>query len=203
MRRELRDRRQHQFAPASAPTGQLHVYTDGSAKVKRGVWKAGCGVWFGEKSPHNISTCPCGKQTVSRAELSAIIYAMRKALNWHEPFERLVIFSDSELCVKGINTWMKSWKLAGWSRNGKPLKNIDLWKLVDRVMGVIRNTDLDVVIKHVPAHVGIYGNEKADRLAKAAVARAHAVVARSAEEQAELDLEAMADEIVAGLLANL
>ena len=84
--------------------------------------------------------------------------------------------------------------------SGKPLKNADLWRLVDRVLTATR-TKLQVSIHHVRAHVGIYGNEKADRLAKAAARRAITAATRTVEEMQELQLESMADAIVAAILA--
>ena len=64
------------------PPHEVHVYTDGSASRRRGKWGAGSGVWFGDNSNYNISAIPPGKQTVNRAELTAIILAIRKAMTW-------------------------------------------------------------------------------------------------------------------------
>ena len=189
-------------APADVPEGELHVYTDGSAKNKRDIWKAGCGVWFGDKSPFNIRTSPRGKQTVNRAELTAIILAIRKAMHWSEPFDRLVIHSDSFMCVKGINEWIHTWKLDGWTRSGKPLKNADLWKLMYRILMAVKAADFDLCVRHVPAHVGIVGNERADRLAKAAMRMAHRAAARTSEQIEESRLTSMADALVATLTTD-
>ena len=140
-------------------------------------------------------------QTVNRAELTSIILAMRKIANWPDEVLHLRVFSDSQLCINGLNKWINTWKLNGWTRDGKSLLNADLWKLVDRVVTATR-TKLRVTFTHVRAHVGIYGNEKADRLAKAAAKRAITAATRSVEVQLELQLEAMADAIVAGILAK-
>ena len=48
-----------------------------------------------------------------------------------------------------------------------------------------------------------YGNERADRLAKAAVDRGHLAAARTEEELEDRRLEGMADAIVAACLARL
>ena len=81
-------------APDDVPHDELHVYTDGAASKKHGQWKAGCGVWFGVDSPHNMSTRPRGKQTVNRAELTAVILSVRKALGMLAHQQKLVVHSD-------------------------------------------------------------------------------------------------------------
>ena len=183
------------------PPGELHVYTDGSASVRRGRWGAGCGVWFGEQSNFNISAIPPGRHTVNRAELTAIILAVRKAMTWPTEFRCLVVFSDSQLCVDGINKWMDLWEADGWTRMGNTLENADLWRVMRRVLTALKQkSSFQVRFRHVPAHVGIYGNEKADRLAKAATKRAHLVADRTVEQRQDQALDAIAESIVAAIL---
>ena len=56
---------------------------------------------------------------------------------------------------------------------------------------------LKVEFRHVPAHVGIFDNEKADKLAKASLLRAHRNAQRTHQDLVELELDRIADEIVA------
>ena len=197
LRRQLRGRHARLWpAPTDAPEGELHVYTDGSASRTSGRWCAGCGVWFADASPYNISAIPKGRQTVNRAELTAVILAVRKALTLPKDFQRLIVFSDSSLCVDGMNKWVDNWKIAGWTRNGRPLANADLWRVLCRAKAALLQAGLQLILRHVPAHVGIYGNEKADRLAKAAAVRAHTAASRTDEEREEMHLDALADAIV-------
>ena len=179
------------------------MYTDGSATKKNGVMRAGCGVWFEDNSPFNISSGLRGRQTNNRAELTAIILALRKALGWPTLYKSVTIHSDSKLCVDGTNVWMARWKVDGWTRGGQQVKSADLWKLLNRVLNEYKEKGIEVGLEHVPAHVGVYGNERADRLAKAAVRRAHRNANLSPSQQQERQLENQADEIVAGILANL
>ena len=80
LRRRLRGRSTQLYPPPSAvPHGDVHVYTDGASTVKRGRRKAGAGIWFADNSDLNISISPTGRQTSNRAELTAIILAMRRA----------------------------------------------------------------------------------------------------------------------------
>ena len=54
----------------------------------------------------------------------------------------------------------------------------------------------------MPAHVGMCGNEKADRLAKAAAKRAHLAAARTEEQRQDQALDALADSIIAAILSR-
>ena len=65
-----------------------------------------------------------------------------------------------------------------------------------------RHRGIQVKFKHVPAHVGIHGNERADRLAKAAVRRAHRNANLTPSQLQERMIGNMAENIVAGVLAN-
>lgn len=66
-------------------------------------------------------------------ELSATI----AALNWvhtHYPGVPVVIYVDSQYVQLGITDWIHGWKRRGWkSSTGKPVKNQDLWYLLDSV----------------------------------------------------------------------
>ena len=83
---------------------------------------------------------------------------------------------------------------------GHRLENTDLWQVMRRVLTALAQKNLCVKFRHIPAHVGIYGNEKADRLAKAAARRAHLAAARTDEQRQEQAIEALADSIVAAIM---
>ena len=185
--------------PDDVPPGEVHVYTDGAASIRNGRCCAGCGVWFGDKSDYNISAIPPGRQTSNRAELVAIILAVRRAMAWPSKISCLVVHSDSQNCIDGINKWLPLWEADGWTRMGHRLENAGLWKVIKRVLLALAAAGISAKFKHVPAHVGVYGNERADRLAKAAARRAHLAAARTEEQRQDQALDALADSIVAAI----
>ncbi len=41
---------------------------------------------------------------------------------------RVLIVSDSEYLVKGMNEWAPGWEARGWKRKGGPIENLHLWQ---------------------------------------------------------------------------
>ena len=125
---------------------------------------------------------------------------MRKSMAWPTELRCLVVHSDSQLCIDGITKWLPLWETDGWTRNGRNLQNADLWKVIKRALTAMEKSKISIKFKHVPAHVGVYGNERADRLAKAAARRAHLAASRTGEQREDQALEALADAIVDSIL---
>ena len=85
---------------------------------------------------------------------------------------------------------MDLWEADGWTRMGRRLENADLWRMLRRALTALATAKIDFEVKHIPAHVGIYGNKRADRLAKAAARRAHRAAARTVEQRQDQSLDA-------------
>ena len=98
-----------------------------------------------------------------------------------------------------MNEWLPLWKADGWTRRGHTLENKDLWQVMDRALQALAKSKIEAEFRYVPAHVGVYGNERADRLAKAAARRAHMAAARTEEQRQDQALDAIADAIVAAI----
>eukprot|EP00029_Vermamoeba_vermiformis_P001672 TRINITY_DN11887_c0_g1_i1.p1 TRINITY_DN11887_c0_g1~~TRINITY_DN11887_c0_g1_i1.p1 ORF type:complete len:347 (+),score=56.19 TRINITY_DN11887_c0_g1_i1:42-1082(+) len=119
--------------------------------------KAGYGAFFGKDDKRNISKPLEGtKQTNQRAEIMAAIAALRQ-IETDKPVE---LRTDSHYVMKAMTEWMPNWKKTNFK---KPVENLDLFKTLDEV---ILSREAQVLWTYVPAHTGIYGNEKADELAK-------------------------------------
>ena len=66
--------------------------------------------------------------TSNRAELRAVIAALRFRAWDVEGFRSIVIATDSEYVVEGATRWVRTWLKNGWTtRTGALVKNKDLW----------------------------------------------------------------------------
>ena len=74
---------------------------------------------------------------------------------------------------------------------------------MSRVIDEYKTRDIEARFKHIPAHVGIYGNECADKLAKAAVARAHRSADLSPSQLLDRQIENHAQAVFNDILANM
>ena len=110
----------------------ISVFVDGACRNNgQENPQGGCGVYWGEESPLNISECLIGeKQTNNRAELTAAIIALAQAK--HQQIHNIQITTDSKYVKEGITKWIVLWKANGWKTKLKTyVLNKDLWLLID------------------------------------------------------------------------
>jgi ribonuclease HI len=104
--------------------------------------------------------------TNNRMELMAAIAAL-------EALKRpctVDLHTDSQYLRNGIMTWIKGWKRNGWkTADKKPVKNVDLWQRLDAAIAHHK-----VRWHWVRGHAGHDLNERADELARAAIAEIRA-----------------------------
>ena len=137
----------------------VEIYTDGACRGNPGPGGWAATLEFGE---HFRELSGADAQTTNnRMELTAVIRAL-EALN--RPVKARV-HTDSEYVRRGITEWVKAWKLREWrTADRKPVKNRDLWELLDEQAG--RH---EVEWRWVKGHSGVPGNERVDQLANAAI----------------------------------
>ena len=76
---------------------------------------------------------------------------------------RVLIVSDSEYLVKGMNEWAPGWEARGWKRKGGPIENLHLWQ------ALVESARLhETRFTWVRGHRGHPKNEYANDLAVAA-----------------------------------
>ena len=96
--------------------------------------------------------------TNNRMELIAAISCLESL----EKPTTLTLFTDSNYVKGGITEWMKTWKKNEWKTAGKKsVKNVDLWKRLDKA-----RQKHNVTWKWVKGHSGQTENERADELAR-------------------------------------
>lgn len=137
---------------------QTGIFADGSARPNPGP--GGWGVVHVVNG--NIKAQLHGHDqdtTNNRMELTALIAAYKLL----SPEDEIEIFTDSDLCVKSINEWAKSWEKRGWKRKDGPIKNVEMVK----ELYYLAQSRPRVKLRWIKAHDGSLWNEYADALSTA------------------------------------
>ncbi len=137
----------------------VRIYTDGACKGNPGPGGWGALVKAGGDNRKLFGGEP--NTTNNRMELTAVI----RALESLKPPCEVEVYTDSQYVQKGISEWLHDWKRRGWrTADKKPVKNVDLWRELDRVAGAHR-----ITWHWVKGHAGHPENECADALANRGV----------------------------------
>ena len=100
--------------------------------------------------------------TNNRMELMAAIAAL-EALKRGEAVD---LYTDSQYLRGGITGWIHGWKKNGWrTSDRKPVKNAELWQRLEAA-----GARHDITWHWVRGHAGTEANERADELARKAMA---------------------------------
>ena len=140
--------------------GLVEIFTDGACSGNPGPGGWGAVLRYGSTERELSGGEPL--TTNNRMEMMAAIAAL-EALK--RP-SQVAITTDSEYLKKGITVWIHGWKKRGWKTAAKkPVKNVDLWQRLEAA--VERH---QVQWHWVRGHDGHPENERADALARAAIA---------------------------------
>ena len=141
-------------------TKTVVIHTDGACSGNPGPGGWGAILEYGgrEKELSGAES----QTTNNRMELMAAIAALETL---KRPCQvRLV--TDSTYVRDGVTKWIHGWKKNGWKTAArKPVKNEDLWRRLDDAQH--RH---DVTWEWVKGHAGHPENERADQLAREAIA---------------------------------
>ncbi len=137
----------------------VEVYADGACKGNPGPGGWGALLVAGGKETELHGGEPA--TTNNRMELTAVI----RALDSLPAGSRVRLYTDSQYVQLGITEWIHAWKRRGWkTADKKPVKNEDLWKLLD-----VAARRHKVEWHWVKGHAGHPGHERADALANKGV----------------------------------
>ena len=95
-------------------------------------------------------------------ELKGAIVALKSLKTTNIPVR---LYCDSAYVVNGLNQWVAGWKKNGWKKKGGEIKNLELWKELDKLV----NMQEDISIIKVKGHSDNEGNNRADELANQAM----------------------------------
>jgi ribonuclease HI len=144
----------------STADGTVEIFTDGACSGNPGP-----GGWGALLRFRGIEKELSGGETPTtnnRMELMAAIEAL-KALK--RP-ARVRLWTDSVYVRDGITKWVHGWKRTGWkTADKKPVKNVDLWQAL-----LAAAEPHDVEWRWIKGHAGHAENERADALARGAIA---------------------------------
>ncbi|MCB2387924.1 MULTISPECIES: ribonuclease HI [Thalassolituus] len=141
-------------------TAKVELFTDGACKGNPGPGGWGALLRYGEMEKELFGGE--ANTTNNRMELMAAIEGL-KALK--RPCQ-VILTTDSQYVMKGINEWLAGWKKKGWRNAAKqPIKNQDLWQQLDAEC-----QRHQIEWRWVRGHTGHAENERADQLANKGVA---------------------------------
>lgn len=129
----------------------IQIWTDGSCYPNPGP-----GGWGWHRCDGKQGYGGDINTTNNRMEMTAILKSLIELPRGQE----VLIYSDSQYCIKGLTEWRKGWKRKNWIKKGEPMINRDLW--IDLDQHVER---LSITFEWVRGHNGNAGNEYADYLA--------------------------------------
>ena len=142
------------------------IFTDGGCEPNPG--KAGSGIavyrdnrveelWYGLYNPNG---------TNNTAELHALHQALIMAKSEVDKDKSVAIFCDSKYSIQCVTQWAVNWQKKGWKKPSGEIKNLELIKEMFALHQQLKNK---IQVLHVNGHVGVEGNELADRMSIIAI----------------------------------
>ena len=137
----------------------VSIYTDGACRGNPGPGGWGALLRY---NGHDKTLSGAELDTTNnRMELMGAI----QALSTMKHACRIDLYTDSQYVQKGISIWIDDWKKRGWKKaDKKPVKNADLWLLLDQE--AIRH---EITWHWVKGHSGHPENDLVDALANQAI----------------------------------
>ncbi|MEI8665161.1 ribonuclease HI [Pseudoalteromonas sp. B28] len=134
----------------------VEIYTDGSCLGNPS--SGGYGIFMIYNGHEKEMSQGYKLTTNNRMEMLAAIVALESLTRECD----VNLTTDSQYVKQGIESWITNWKKRGWLTSAKkPVKNVDLWKRLDKAC-----SEHNVTWKWVKGHSGNKYNEIVDDLAR-------------------------------------
>ncbi|MGF1769523.1 ribonuclease H family protein [Enterovibrio makurazakiensis] len=146
----------------------IKIFTDGACEPNPG--EAGTGLAVYENNV--ISELWYGHYqqlgTNNTAELHGLEQAFMLAQEKLAQKQSVAIYCDSKYAIDCVTKWAEGWEKKGWKKAGGEIKNLDI---IQSAYALYQSMKSNITIYHVNGHVGIEGNELADRMSIVAIER--------------------------------
>lgn len=140
----------------------ITIYCDGGCDPNPGKAASGVAVyskevltelWYGLYNPQG---------TNNSAELNALNQSLLIARKELLAGKSASILCDSQYSINCVTNWAYSWKQRGWKRKvAGDIKNLEIIQQAHALYDELKDK---LIVSHVKAHIGIEGNELADRM---------------------------------------
>jgi ribonuclease HI len=139
---------------------RVEIYADGACSGNPGP--GGWGVVLLYRGSERELSGGEAPTTNNRMELMAAIQGL-EALKRPVPVD---LYTDSRYVHDGITRFLRNWQLNGWkTADKKAVKNVDLWERLIKAQ-----KQHEVAWHWIKGHAGHVENERADKLARGAIA---------------------------------
>ena len=142
------------------PKEDIIIFTDGASSGNPGPGGFGAVVVFPDED--FVEELGEGKAntTNNEMELAAIAAAFAQISNQPGSVQ---VFSDSSYAINGITKWIRGWENNNWKTRAKEdVSHKELWQ---KLGGLVTERKEKITWTHLPGHVGVIGNERADEIA--------------------------------------
>ncbi len=145
---------------------EVKIYTDGACDPNPGEAGTGLSVYKNNELSELWYGLYQSFGTNNTAELRGLNQALLLAKEKLSQGNTVGIFCDSKYSIDCITKWAIGWEEKGWTKSGGEIKNLDIIKPAYALYQEIASK---ITIYHVNGHVGIEGNELADRMSVLAI----------------------------------
>jgi len=140
----------------------VNIFCDGACDPNPGEAGSGLAVYRGGKLVELLYGLYNAQGTNNSAELNALYQAFHIAKEEIDQGNTVQILCDSKYSINCVTNWAFNWERKGWKRKTEgDIKNLDI---IQQSHELYKRLKGKVVVSHVSAHVGIEGNELADRM---------------------------------------